>query len=167
MQFHESICTVAFQCPQMDIFSMCGNFFQFFHIKFSFQVPCNQKRGGKHGHGRECSSSRHKFLQMISVEGFVRQKTDIKCVVIDEAHKALGNHAYCQVRQKLFLLYTDMNYLSSFISTPERRSQILLGWLQSVTDNTIHHISLLSFTTMVLRLFHAVSWLSFTTLFTF
>lgn len=22
---------------------------------------------------------------------------DIKCVVVDEAHKALGNHAYCQV----------------------------------------------------------------------
>lgn len=22
---------------------------------------------------------------------------DIKCLVIDEAHKALGNHAYCQV----------------------------------------------------------------------
>lgn len=23
----------------------------------------------------------------------------IKCVVVDEAHKALGNHAYCQVRK--------------------------------------------------------------------
>ena len=22
---------------------------------------------------------------------------DVKCLVIDEAHKALGNHAYCQV----------------------------------------------------------------------
>jgi len=22
---------------------------------------------------------------------------DVKCIVIDEAHKALGNHAYCQV----------------------------------------------------------------------
>lgn len=22
---------------------------------------------------------------------------DVKCVVVDEAHKALGNHAYCQV----------------------------------------------------------------------
>ena len=25
---------------------------------------------------------------------------DIKCVVFDEAHKALGNHAYCQVCKK-------------------------------------------------------------------
>jgi ERCC4-related helicase len=24
--------------------------------------------------------------------------SDIKCLVIDEAHKALGNYAYCQVR---------------------------------------------------------------------
>ena len=23
--------------------------------------------------------------------------TEIKCLVVDEAHKALGNHAYCQV----------------------------------------------------------------------
>jgi len=24
---------------------------------------------------------------------------DVMCVVFDEAHKALGNYAYCQVRQ--------------------------------------------------------------------
>lgn len=23
---------------------------------------------------------------------------DVKCLVVDEAHKATGNHAYCQVR---------------------------------------------------------------------
>ena len=26
---------------------------------------------------------------------------DVTCVVFDEAHKALGNHAYCQVRRNL------------------------------------------------------------------
>ena len=26
---------------------------------------------------------------------------DVKCLVIDEAHKALGNHAYCQVLKLL------------------------------------------------------------------
>ncbi|KAI4902181.1 hypothetical protein NFI96_008257 [Prochilodus magdalenae] len=30
------------------------------------------------------------------------QGTQVKCVVIDEAHKALGNHAYCQVVRELW-----------------------------------------------------------------
>lgn len=28
---------------------------------------------------------------------------DVKCLVIDEAHKALGNHAYCQVNSALLI----------------------------------------------------------------
>lgn len=28
----------------------------------------------------------------------------VKCVVIDEAHKALGNHAYCQVQSHHLLI---------------------------------------------------------------
>jgi Fanconi anemia group M protein len=31
---------------------------------------------------------------------------DIKCVVVDEAHKALGNHSYCQVSIKTHYTHT-------------------------------------------------------------
>lgn len=38
----------------------------------------------------------------------------VKCVVVDEAHKALGNHAYCQVLQQItikvkYILYSSFS----------------------------------------------------------
>ena len=33
--------------------------------------------------------------------------SDISCVVFDEAHKALGNHAYCQVTYYEITFYPD------------------------------------------------------------
>lgn len=44
----------------------------------------------------------------------------VKCVVIDEAHKALGNHAYCQViktffLKKLLLLFRFYLFLSIMV----------------------------------------------------
>ncbi|KAL5008399.1 hypothetical protein ScPMuIL_013980 [Solemya velum] len=37
---------------------------------------------------------------------------DIKCLVVDEAHKALGNHAYCQVVRELVKYSRDFRVLS-------------------------------------------------------
>ena len=38
--------------------------------------------------------------------------TWVKCLIIDEAHKALGNHAYCQVAKKNFLSsWSSNNFL--------------------------------------------------------
>ncbi|NWW97224.1 FANCM protein, partial [Rhynochetos jubatus] len=42
---------------------------------------------------------------------------EIKCVVIDEAHKALGNHAYCQVVRELSK-YTDQFRVLALSATP-------------------------------------------------
>ncbi len=39
----------------------------------------------------------------------------VKCVVIDEAHKALGNHAYCQVRKPVINVIAD--YIFSLFFT--------------------------------------------------
>ncbi|XP_063296190.1 Fanconi anemia group M protein isoform X2 [Pelobates fuscus] len=43
--------------------------------------------------------------------------TEIKCLVIDEAHKALGNHAYCQVVRAL-LGYTQQFRILALTATP-------------------------------------------------
>ncbi|KAL4238941.1 hypothetical protein ACF0H5_003645 [Mactra antiquata] len=42
---------------------------------------------------------------------------DVKCLVIDEAHKALGNHAYCQVVREL-IKYTQNFRVLSLSATP-------------------------------------------------
>ncbi|KAM4853894.1 Fanconi anemia group M protein-like [Thomomys bottae] len=42
---------------------------------------------------------------------------DIKCLVVDEAHKALGNHAYCQVVREL-LKYTSHFRILALSATP-------------------------------------------------
>ncbi|NWW97611.1 FANCM protein, partial [Caloenas nicobarica] len=42
---------------------------------------------------------------------------DIKCLVIDEAHKALGNHAYCQVVRELSK-YTNQFRILALSATP-------------------------------------------------
>ncbi|XP_053374788.1 Fanconi anemia group M protein-like [Mercenaria mercenaria] len=42
---------------------------------------------------------------------------DVKCLVIDEAHKALGNHAYCQVVREL-VKYTENFRILSLSATP-------------------------------------------------
>ncbi|NXX97074.1 FANCM protein, partial [Centropus bengalensis] len=42
---------------------------------------------------------------------------DIKCLVIDEAHKALGNHAYCQVVREL-IKYTNQFRILALSATP-------------------------------------------------
>nr|XP_030131182.3 Fanconi anemia group M protein isoform X2 [Taeniopygia guttata] len=42
---------------------------------------------------------------------------EIKCLVIDEAHKALGNHAYCQVVRELSK-YTDQFRVLALSATP-------------------------------------------------
>uniref|UniRef100_A0A8B9T4X7 Helicase ATP-binding domain-containing protein n=1 Tax=Anas platyrhynchos TaxID=8839 RepID=A0A8B9T4X7_ANAPL len=42
---------------------------------------------------------------------------DIKCLVIDEAHKALGNHAYCQVVKELSK-YTNQFRILALSATP-------------------------------------------------
>lgn len=36
----------------------------------------------------------------------------VKCVVIDEAHKALGNHAYCQVKRSVVYRRTPLRFPS-------------------------------------------------------
>ncbi|XP_077037012.1 Fanconi anemia group M protein isoform X1 [Agelaius phoeniceus] len=43
--------------------------------------------------------------------------TEIKCLVIDEAHKALGNHAYCQVVRELSK-YTNQFRVLALSATP-------------------------------------------------
>nr|XP_009941669.1 PREDICTED: Fanconi anemia group M protein [Opisthocomus hoazin] len=42
---------------------------------------------------------------------------EVKCLVIDEAHKALGNHAYCQVVRELSK-YTDQFRILALTATP-------------------------------------------------
>ncbi|XP_010214819.1 PREDICTED: Fanconi anemia group M protein [Tinamus guttatus] len=42
---------------------------------------------------------------------------DIKCLVVDEAHKALGNHAYCQVVKELSK-YTNQFRILALSATP-------------------------------------------------
>ena len=37
---------------------------------------------------------------------------DIKCVVFDEAHKALGNHSYCQVGSSILITFLHMHVLA-------------------------------------------------------
>eukprot|EP00057_Strongylocentrotus_purpuratus_P017531 XP_011672005.1 PREDICTED: LOW QUALITY PROTEIN: Fanconi anemia group M protein [Strongylocentrotus purpuratus] len=43
--------------------------------------------------------------------------TDVKCVIVDEAHKALGNHAYCQVVRELSK-YTSQFRVLALSATP-------------------------------------------------
>lgn len=42
---------------------------------------------------------------------------DVKCLVIDEAHKALGNYAYCQVVQEI-MKYTNQFRVVALSATP-------------------------------------------------
>ncbi|GLD67779.1 Fanconi anemia group M protein [Lates japonicus] len=64
----------------------------------------------------------------------------VKCVVIDEAHKALGNHAYCQVIRQLGS-QTQQFRILALSATPGRDSKSV----QSVISNLlISHIELRS-----------------------
>lgn len=40
----------------------------------------------------------------------------IRCLVVDEAHKALGNHAYCQVNLSLLILFCQI-YLQTNVQS--------------------------------------------------
>ena len=49
---------------------------------------------------------------------------DVKCVIVDEAHKALGNHAYCQVGQSVFIITgVRLSFPLKFFLKPRVASQ--------------------------------------------
>lgn len=50
---------------------------------------------------------------------------DIKCLVVDEAHKALGNHAYCEVRTKCFEKIDPQMAMAD--NCLQRHSNLILG----------------------------------------
>ncbi|CAK8692249.1 unnamed protein product [Clavelina lepadiformis] len=66
--------------------------------------------------------------------------TEIKCLVVDEAHKALGNHAYCQVVQQLLAHTRDFRVLA-LSATP---GSDLKTVQQVITNLLISHIELRS-----------------------
>ncbi|XP_052832777.1 Fanconi anemia group M protein [Octopus bimaculoides] len=51
----------------------------------------------------------------------------IKCVVVDEAHKSLGNHAYCQVIRELVKKSRDFRVLA-LSATPGNNLKVKLYW---------------------------------------
>ncbi|XP_039214552.1 Fanconi anemia group M protein isoform X1 [Crotalus tigris] len=65
---------------------------------------------------------------------------EIKCLVIDEAHKALGNHAYCQVVKEL-CKYTKEFRVLALSATPGSDAKAVQ---QVITNLLISHIELCS-----------------------
>ncbi|XP_063145163.1 Fanconi anemia group M protein [Candoia aspera] len=65
---------------------------------------------------------------------------EIKCLVIDEAHKALGNHAYCQVVKEL-CKYTKEFRVLALTATPGSDAKAVQ---QVITNLLISHIELCS-----------------------
>ncbi|XP_013379529.1 Fanconi anemia group M protein [Lingula anatina] len=63
---------------------------------------------------------------------------DIKCLVVDEAHKALGNHAYCQVVRELVKYSRDFRVLA-LSATP---GSDLKAVQQVLTNLLVSHIEL-------------------------
>uniref|UniRef100_A0A8C3Y8L8 FA complementation group M n=1 Tax=Catharus ustulatus TaxID=91951 RepID=A0A8C3Y8L8_CATUS len=89
-------------------------------------IPCRdmaEMTGGTQALGRrELWSTRRVFFltPQIMVNDLSRgtcPAVDIKCLVIDEAHKALGNHAYCQVVRELSK-YTNQFRVLALSATP-------------------------------------------------
>ncbi|XP_067680234.1 Fanconi anemia group M protein-like [Haliotis asinina] len=62
----------------------------------------------------------------------------VKCLVIDEAHKALGNHAYCQVVREL-VKYTQQFRIVALSATP---GSDIKAVQQVITNLLISHIEL-------------------------
>nr|XP_033807507.1 Fanconi anemia group M protein isoform X2 [Geotrypetes seraphini] len=68
---------------------------------------------------------------------------EIKCLVIDEAHKALGNHAYCQVVRELSN-YTSQFRILALSATPgsdtkavqQVVSNLLIAWIELRSENS-------------------------------
>ncbi|NWR05311.1 FANCM protein, partial [Paradoxornis webbianus] len=97
------------------------NFYRWFPSgKVLYGCPC---QGGTQALGRqELWNSRRVFFltPQIMVNDLSRgtcPAVDIKCLVIDEAHKALGNHAYCQVVRELSK-YTNQFRVLALSATP-------------------------------------------------
>ncbi|KAL8168583.1 UNVERIFIED_CONTAM: hypothetical protein K2H54_004768 [Gekko kuhli] len=65
---------------------------------------------------------------------------EIKCLVIDEAHKALGNHAYCQVVKEL-CKYTQQFRILALSATPGSDTKAVQ---QVISNLLISHIELCS-----------------------
>ncbi|XP_053123658.1 Fanconi anemia group M protein isoform X2 [Hemicordylus capensis] len=65
---------------------------------------------------------------------------DIKCLVIDEAHKALGNYAYCQVVKEL-CKYTQQFRILALTATPGSDAKAVQ---QVISNLLISHIELCS-----------------------
>ncbi|XP_070604865.1 Fanconi anemia group M protein isoform X2 [Erythrolamprus reginae] len=65
---------------------------------------------------------------------------EIKCLVVDEAHKALGNHAYCQVVKEL-CKYTKEFRVLALSATPGSDAKAVQ---QVITNLLISHIELYS-----------------------
>ncbi|XP_077180259.1 Fanconi anemia group M protein isoform X2 [Paroedura picta] len=65
---------------------------------------------------------------------------EIKCLVIDEAHKALGNHAYCQVVREL-CKYTQQFRILALSATPGSDTKAVQ---QVISNLLISHIELYS-----------------------
>ncbi|KAF4798329.1 Fanconi anemia complementation group M [Turdus rufiventris] len=89
-------------------------------------IPCRdmaEMTGGTQALGRqELWNTRRVFFltPQIMVNDLSRgtcPAVDIKCLVIDEAHKALGNHAYCQVVRELSK-YTNQFRVLALSATP-------------------------------------------------
>ncbi|XP_070571081.1 Fanconi anemia group M protein-like [Ptychodera flava] len=66
--------------------------------------------------------------------------TDVKCLVIDEAHKALGNHAYCQVVREL-VRYTQQFRVLALSATP---GGDIKGVQQVLNNLLISHVEIRS-----------------------
>ncbi|XP_071795653.1 Fanconi anemia group M protein-like isoform X2 [Asterias amurensis] len=64
----------------------------------------------------------------------------VKCLVVDEAHKALGNHAYCQVIRELYKYSTEFRVLA-LSATP---GSDLKAVQQVLTNLLISHIEIRS-----------------------
>lgn len=45
---------------------------------------------------------------------------DIKCVIVDEAHKALGNHAYCQVESSFCIIRDTEEAMLDYLVTMQQ-----------------------------------------------
>ncbi|XP_054827690.1 Fanconi anemia group M protein [Eublepharis macularius] len=65
---------------------------------------------------------------------------EVKCLVIDEAHKALGNHAYCQVVKEL-CKYTQQFRVLALTATPGNDTKAVQ---QVISNLLISHIELYS-----------------------